>query len=113
MGEGNFVISEDHVERAIDWVRDNASEAAQARAERIYLDEYSKALKAKLMSEHKEKPLGAQEREALDSDAYATHLEALKIAIEIDEKNRYMRAAAEAKIEAWRTQSSNIRALKI
>jgi len=107
------MISEDHVERAIDWLRDNASEAAQARAERIYLDEYSKALKAKLMSEHKEKPLGAQEREALASDAYTTHLEALKIAIEIDEKNRYMRAAAEAKIGAWQTQSANMRGIRV
>jgi len=51
-----------------------------------------------------------QEREAYSDPRYVQHLEAIKQAVEIDEGHRFLRAAADAKIEAWRTQSSNTRA---
>jgi hypothetical protein len=37
----------------------------------------------------------------------------MQIAIEKDERQRFMRIAAEAKIEAWRSMSANIRSIKI
>jgi hypothetical protein len=51
-----------------------------------------------------------QEREAYSDPRYVEHLEAIKQAVEIDEGHTFLRAAADAKIEAWRTQSSNTRA---
>ena len=35
-------ISEKDVEKAVDWLRDNADSCAKARATRIYLEEYRK-----------------------------------------------------------------------
>ena len=65
------------------------------------------------MKEHAHLPVGAQEREAYGDERYKKHLEAMKIAIAQDEQNRFMRVAAEAKIEAWRSFSANHRAVKI
>lgn len=107
------MISEDHIEKALDYLRDNATVAAQARANRIYVEEYRKTVKAQIMKKHAELPLGAQERDAYADPIYIQHLEAIKQAVEQDEYHRFMRSCAEAKIEAWRTQSSNIRSMKL
>lgn len=104
------MISQDDVENAVDYLRDNARSAGQARANRIYLDEYRKVVKAQIMREHISDALGTQERNAYADPRYKTHLEALKEAVERDEYHRWMMVAAEAKIEAWRTQQANARA---
>tara|TARA_R100001509_G_C4831315_1_gene203386 strand:- start:83 stop:406 length:324 start_codon:yes stop_codon:yes gene_type:complete len=107
------MISDEDVEKAIDYLRDNAENAAKARAERIYMDEFRKSLKALIMKEHIDATVSAQEREAYADPRYQTHLEALRQAVYRDEKARFMRIAAEAKIEAWRTSSANQRAISI
>lgn len=105
------MITEQDIEKALDYLRDNAGNAAKARAEREYLDEYKKVLKATIMRENSKESLGAQEAIALSDQRYLTHLEAFKIAVEADEYFKWMRAAAETKIESWRTQCSNERAM--
>ena len=103
------MISEEEVEKAVTYLRENARSAAQAKANRIYVEEYRKVVKAQIMREH-EGALGVQEREAYADPRYRQHLEAVKEAVEKDEYNRWMMTAAEAKIEAWRTQQANSRA---
>ena len=107
------MIEESEVEKAVDWLRDNSIKAAQARANRIYLEEYRKALKSIIMKEHTDLPVSAQEREAYADHRYQTHLRAIKDAVADDEYQRFMRHSAEAKIEAWRSLSANHRAIKI
>ena len=106
------MITDDEVQKAVDYLRDNAPEAAKARAERVYVEEYRKTIKAQIMCEHKEESGIAQEREAYADPRYITHLDAIREAIEIDEKHRFLRSAAEAKLEAWRTFSANDRGVK-
>jgi vacuolar-type H+-ATPase subunit E/Vma4 len=103
-------ITDDEIDKALDYLRDNARDAAQAKANRVYLEEYRKVLKAQLMKEHGKLSAVLQEREAYSDPRYSDHLEAIRQAVEIDEGHRFLRAAADAKIEAWRTQSSNTRA---
>lgn len=103
------MISDTDIERAIDYLRDSAVDCAQKRAERLYLDDFTRSLKAQIMSEHLAEPLGAQERYAYSDVRYRNHLEALKLAIFEDEKGRFLREAADAKIRAWQTQSRNER----
>ncbi|NGX99803.1 MAG: hypothetical protein G4V63_32875 [Candidatus Afipia apatlaquensis] len=103
-------ITDDEIDKALDYLRDNARDAAQARADRIYVEEYRKVIKAKIMKEHGDKSAVLQEREAYSDPRYIAHLEAIKQAVLEDEGHRFLRAAADAKIEAWRTQSSNTRA---
>ena len=106
------MITEDDIQKAVDYLRDNAPVAAKARAERIYVEEYRKTIKAQIMCEHKEESGIAQEREAYADPRYIQHLEAIRQAVEIDEKHRFLRSAAEAKLEAWRTFSANDRGVK-
>jgi hypothetical protein len=104
------LITDDEIDKALDYLRDNAREAAQAKANRVYVEEYRKVIKAQIMKEHGKLSAVLQEREAYADPRYAQHLQAIKQAVEIDEGHRFLRGAADAKIEAWRTQSSNTRA---
>jgi hypothetical protein len=107
------MISDDDVDRALNWLVSNADKAAQARAERVYVEEYRKTLKAKLMIEAAQAGAGsvaAQEVMAYAHPNYKAHLEAIKEAVEVDERFRWLQVTAEARIEAWRTASSNARA---
>ena len=82
------MITEEEVEKAIDYLRDTAVDAAQARADRIHLEEYRKSLKAMIMSEFAGLAIGAQERQAYRDQRYVDHLDALKQAVFADEKNK-------------------------
>jgi hypothetical protein len=104
------MISEEKVEKALSWMVDNATKAAQARANRVYLEEYRKTVLATEMKASGENSAAAQEREALVSESYKTHLLGLREAVEKDEWNRWMFHAAEATIEAWRSMQANQRA---
>lgn len=103
-------ITDDEIDKALDYLRDNARDAAQARADRVYVEEYRKVIKAQIMKEHGDKSAVIQEREAYADPRYVAHLEAIKQAVLEDEGHRFLRAAADAKIGAWQTQSANGRA---
>ena len=103
------MITQEAAEKALDHLRDTAESCARARAERLYLDEYTKSLRSILMSEHLTETLGAQERHALSDERYIKHLEALKEAIFQDERGRFLREAASVKVDAWRTEQASLR----
>ncbi len=104
------MITDEEIQKTIDWLRDHAKPAAQARANRIYLEEFRKSLKGQLMKEHQDLPVSAQEREAYADTRYKDYLKTLQDAIEKDEHHRFLREAGRAKIEAWRSFSANHRA---
>ena len=107
------MISDDDVDRALDWLVSNGRRAAQARANRVYMEEFRKTVKARLMQEAIQKgvgAIGAQEAYAYAHPDYIAHLTAIKQAVEADEEARWNQIAAQARIEAWRTMSSNQRA---
>ena len=106
-------ITDSEIDKALDYLRDNARDAAQAKANRVYVEEFRKTLKAKLMKEHATLSAVLQEREAYSDPRYAEHLEAIREAVMQDEQHRFLRIAAEAKIGAWQTQSANHRAMRI
>ena len=105
------MISDKDVEAAVDYLRDNAKKAAEAKGNHIYMDEYRKVVKAALMREKLGETLGAQESYAYSAPRYTEHLEVYREAAKVDEYHRWMMKAAEAKIEVWRTQAANERAL--
>lgn len=103
------MVADDDIDKALDWLVANATKAAQARANRIYMEEMRKSLKAQLMGEHKDKPIGAQEREAYSDERYLLHLKSLRTAVEDDERMRWLMTSAQAKIDAWRSFQANNR----
>ena len=100
------MIPDSEIQKALDYLRDEADHAAQARANRVYAEEYRKSLKARLKKESNATSNAAQEDDAYAHPDYLAHLEALKAAVHADEKHRFMLSAAGAKIDAWRTQKS-------
>ena len=97
--------------KAVDYIIKMAPQFAKAKAERVYLEEYRKSLKAILMSQSGSQRLGAQERDAYAHEDYLELLEGLKVAVEAEEKLRWEMTAAQARIEIYRTESANNRLL--
>lgn len=104
------MISEQDIDRALNYLRDNAEKDAQARAERLYMEQWIKTVLAQEMGKSAATSVSAQEVGARVSEIYVAALQAYRQAIYEDERRRFLRSAAETKIEAWRTMSSNERA---
>ena len=107
------MITDEAAESAVDFLRDSALAVAEARSNRIYADEFRKHLKAILMALTPDQPLGAQERDAYGHEKYLEHIKLMREAILDDERLRAQREAAIMKIEAWRSQSANMRGFKV
>ena len=103
------MINEQTVESALDFLRDNAVKISKARAERIYLEQFRKSKKAMLFEQSPEDTITGKVQWALRHREYLGVLDGLKVAVEEDERLRFLTAAAEAKIEVWRTMSANTR----
>lgn len=105
--------SELNIFRCLDFIRDNAPAYAQAKAQRVYLENFRKSKKALLMRDAElrgHKTAALQEREAYADAGYIETLEALQIATAEEERLRWLMVAAEAKIETWRTLEATRRA---
>lgn len=102
-------MSEINPYKALDFIRDNASEYAQAKANVVYMTEYRKSLKAMLMATSTEKTESAKETYAYSHDEYRSHLRALAEAVTEAERLRWLMVAAEAKIAVWRSLESSAR----
>lgn len=109
----NELVTDAEVEKALDWLRDNAAEIGDAKANAIRTERMTRHIKALEMKRYNEMSVSAQEREAYASHAYLGALEAEAIAAGEFERLRGLREAAAMKIEAWRTSSSNYRSMKI
>ncbi len=94
---------------AVDYIIKHARQFADAKAQRVYLEEFRKSKKALLMKESLEPTLGAQERDAYAHDEYIELLKGLKEAVAIEEKLRWDLIAAQARVDIWRTEQANLR----
>ena len=103
------MISEEEVEKAAAFIRDNAREHAKAKANRIYLHEFRKSKKALLINQAPKGTAQAMESFAYGHPEYLEVLQGYKIAIEEEERIIWTIRAAQAKIEIWRSQQANNR----
>lgn len=106
-------ISEDEVEAALDWLRDNASAIGRAKEEAFRTEHMLKHVKALAMKFHLGMPVSAQLREAEASSQYLAAIESAAIAAGNLTKMYSLREAAALKIESWRSASANYRSMKI
>ena len=107
------MISDAEVERALSYLRDEAERDAQARADALYLAEWVKTERSRLVTEQPGMSNAAALAVAESHPDYLRALNAYKTAVTEDFRRRFLREAASARIEAWRTQSSNERAQRI
>ena len=110
------MISEKKVETALEHMRKEARTLAQAKGERIYLQEYRKTKKAMLMNEAMSHPSEQVNKTASSRESYAyAHpdyveiLLGLKEAVIQEEEVHWKMIAAQAFVEVWRTQQANNR----
>lgn len=103
------IMTEIDPQKAVDYLRDNAEKYAEAKASRVYLDEFRKSKKSLLMLQSDEKTQAGKEAYAYAHDEYIALLDGLKVAIEVEETVKWQMIAAQARIEVWRTQQANNR----
>jgi hypothetical protein len=88
---------------------ESAPKLAQAKANRVYIEEMRKTLKAQLMKASGASSIGAQEAEAYSHPDYVAHLKALQEAVQIEETLRWRMVTDQASVEVWRSLESSAR----
>lgn len=96
---------------AIETMWKTAPRLAKAKAERVYMEEYRKSLKAILMKASGKSSVAAQEVDAYSHDDYIKHLAGLQAAVEAEEALRWQMVALEAAVEVWRSTEASNRAI--
>ena len=94
---------ENHANKAVTFILENAAKYAQAKATRVQLEEYRKSKKAILMS-NEEGTLGAKEMYAYAHPEYVDLLFQIKEAIAQEEELRWLLEAAKLRVEVWKTE---------
>ena len=98
--------------KAIEFIIENAPKYAEAKAQRVYLENFLRTKKSLLMKDAMAKGIEsgvAQEREAYAHMEYADLLKGLMVAIEREESLKWMLTAAQMKIEIYRTEEASNR----
>jgi hypothetical protein len=95
---------------AVDFIIKNAKPYAQAKAQRIYLEEFRKSKKALLMADCQESTAVAREQYAYGHKDYLQVLSGLREAVEQEEALRWQMVAAQARIEVLRSEEASARA---
>ena len=90
--------------KAIEFIQINAAVFAEAKSNRIHIENYLKYLKATLVNDSDATTLGAKDTYAYSHPRYKEQLDAMKVAIEAEERMKYLLEAAKLKIEVWKTQ---------
>ena len=103
-------LSDAQVQHAFDILNDDRT-AAAARAHHEWMQETRKVVLARLSAQSNEKAQSAKEAWALQHPDYIAHLARQKDAAEADYAARQRITAANAVLDAWRTQSANERGL--
>lgn len=101
------------IERPLTFIRDKAGEFAEAKSNRVYLEQFRKSKKALLMLEAEKdgvKTIAAQESYAYAHPDYLELLKGLQAAVEREEYLAMQIRAAQIRIELFRTEQANQRA---
>jgi hypothetical protein len=94
---------------AIDFIIANSRKFAEAKAQRIYLEEFRKSKKALLMAHSDAKTAVEREQYAYSHPEYLELLEGMRAAIEQEEYLKWKMTAAQIVTECWRTEQANNR----
>ena len=100
---------------AVDFMIAQSAKYAEAEANKVYMEELRKTIKAEEMKNAEAygngeyKTAAMQEREAYASERYKQHLVALKQAVEERERLRWLLIAAQERIAVWRSMEASNR----
>ena len=105
------MITEEEIEKCLDFKRDTAVPIAQALHDRVQLENFRKSKLALLFFEAPSHfKIGEKEQWAYAHNDYKEVVTGLAAAVQEHERLRQLLSAADAKIEVWRTIQANHRA---
>lgn len=103
------------IDAAVNYLYTHGQKYAEAKAHRVYLEEYRKSQKAMLMkaamASGAAKTSAAAEMEAYADPAYVEILKGLQEAVEKEEGYRWGLVSAQAKVDVWRSQEASNRTM--
>ncbi len=103
-------MSDLDLEKLIGKMREYAPKLAEAKGNRVYLDQFRKSKKAILFQQAPEGTVADRENYAYSHKDYLEILDGLREAVTAEEELKYRMRAAELLVEVWRTQQANSRA---
>jgi len=106
-------ISDDSLEKALNWLRDHAGVIGKAKERAVKAEHMLKHIEALEFKMSEGKSAEARKADARTSPRYLEAITEDAVAAGEYERLRALREAAALKIEAWRSEQANFRALKI
>ena len=107
-------MNQKDINLAVEYLYTHGAKYAEAKAHRVYLEEYRKSQKSMLMkaamADGRSKTAASAEVEAYADPAYLEVLKGLEAAVEREEALRWGLVSAQAKIDVWRSQEASNRA---
>lgn len=94
--------------KAVNFLIENAPKFAQAKAERVYVENFLRSKKSLLMNQY-DGSIAAKEAYAYAHPEYRELLEGLRAAVEAEETLKWQMTAAELRVEIWRSQEATNR----
>lgn len=113
MSNRTRIVTDEELEKALDWLRDEAKAMGDAKARLVSAGHMIKHIEALETKMSPEKSVEARRADARCSQRYLEAIQEDAVASGEYEKMRALREAAALKIEAWRSEQANYRALRI
>ena len=95
--------------KCVAYIMENAPKFAKAKAERVFIENYLRTVKSRLMSQE-EGTLGLREAYAYAHPDYEAQLKGLQAATEQEENLKFMLLAAQMRFDTWKTNEFSKRA---
>jgi hypothetical protein len=95
--------------RSLETMHKCGPQYAQAKAERIYIEESLRSIKALQMQSSEAQTSAAKEMDAYASEPYRTAVAGLREAVEREEALKWKLVTAQAAIETWRSMEASNR----
>ena len=89
--------------KCVAYIMENAPKFAQAKAERVFIENYLRTVKSRLMQDE-QGTLGHKEAYAYSHPEYEAQLRGLRDATEKEEALKFMLLAAQMRFDTWKTQ---------
>jgi len=107
------IVTETELEKALDFLRDNAKALGEAKARVVKAGHYLKHVEALEFKKSEAKSAEAKKADARTSEAYLAAVYEDADAAGQYEMMKALREAAALKIESWRSEQATWRAMKI
>jgi|GEM_PF-3576982 len=107
------LVTNDELDRALSFLRDSAISMGQAKARLVMAGHMVSHIEALMIVGSEESSADKRKADARASDRYKAAIEEEADAAGDFEKLKSLREAAAMKIEAWRSEQANYRAMKV